>query len=55
MKAGAREVDLMQEPREFRQAQWIRPEEFDLSWVPEFKKTVYREVMRDFFRLELSE
>lgn len=55
VKAGAREVDLMQEPREFRQAQWIRPEEFDLSWVPEFKKTVYREVMRDFFRVELSE
>ena len=55
VKAGAREVDLMQEPREFRQAQWIRPEEFELSWVPGFKKAVYREVMRDFFGVELSE
>lgn len=55
VKKGAREVNLMQEPREFGQAQWIEPEKFELSWVPEFKQTVYREVMRDFFGVELSE
>jgi putative (di)nucleoside polyphosphate hydrolase len=42
----------MQEPREFSQAQWIEPADFQLEWLPDFKKETYRKVLRDFFALE---
>jgi len=38
--------------REFATYQWIRPEEFDLAWVPEFKRPVFRRVFRDFFGIK---
>jgi putative (di)nucleoside polyphosphate hydrolase len=44
---GAPEPVLDQ--REFKAYKWIRPEEFDLNWLPEFKREVYREVMDNFF------
>lgn len=53
LKAGAPQVNVNQKPREFRAYRWIPPEEFDLDWLPEFKRDVYREVMRDFFRIAL--
>ncbi|MCX8239299.1 MAG: RNA pyrophosphohydrolase [Akkermansiaceae bacterium] len=53
VKEGAPEVNLMQEPREFSQAKWIEPREFELDWLPDFKKETYREVIRDFFGVEL--
>ena len=34
---------------EFRRTRWIRPEAFDLCWLPEFKRAVYRAVLFDFF------
>jgi putative (di)nucleoside polyphosphate hydrolase len=34
---------------EFRQARWIRPDEFDLAWLPPMKRRAYRRVFRDFF------
>jgi putative (di)nucleoside polyphosphate hydrolase len=49
------EVNLMQEPREFRAAKWIRPDEFELAWLPDFKKETYQKVMSDFFGVELVE
>ena len=54
MKPGAPPVNLMQEPREFSQFRWIYPEEFSLSWLPEFKRETYRAVMKDFFGVELG-
>ena len=30
-----------------------QPEEFDLEWLPGFKRDVYRQVMRDFFGVVL--
>ncbi len=54
VRAGAPEVNLRQEPREFSQARWIRPEDFELSWLPSFKKETYRAVMRDFFEVDLA-
>lgn len=54
LKDGAPEVDTAQRPREFGAHRWILPEEFDLDWLPEFKKEVYREVFRDFFGVELK-
>ena len=53
LKPGAPPVNVHQKPQEFRAYRWILPEEFDLEWLPPFKRDVYREVMRDFFRLEL--
>ena len=38
---------------EFRQARWIRPDEFDLAWLPPMKRRVYRRVFRDFFDADL--
>jgi len=34
---------------EFSQARWIRPDEFDLTWLPPMKRRAYRRVLRDFF------
>jgi putative (di)nucleoside polyphosphate hydrolase len=50
---GAPPVNVDQKPREFRAYRWIEPEEFDLEWLPPFKRDVYRQVMRDFFGVEL--
>jgi putative (di)nucleoside polyphosphate hydrolase len=38
---------------EFRSYLWIRPEEFQLFWLPDFKRPVYREVLKDFFGVEM--
>lgn len=39
--------------REFGQYKWINPGDFQLEWLPEFKREVYRQVFEDFFNLEL--
>jgi putative (di)nucleoside polyphosphate hydrolase len=39
--------------REFRQTRWIRPEEFDLGWLPPMKRGPYRRVLRDFLGVGL--
>lgn len=46
-------LNLETEHPEFRRWRWILPHEFDLRWLPEFKRGVYREVLRDFFEVEL--
>ena len=38
--------------QEFRRTRWIKPCEFDLRWLPDFKREVYRAVLRDFFGVE---
>ena len=53
VKDGAPEVDVNQRPREFGAYRWILPEEFDLEWLPAFKRDVYRQVMMDFFGVKL--
>ena len=34
---------------EFRSARWIRPEDFDLAWLPPMKRRAYRRVLQDCF------
>jgi putative (di)nucleoside polyphosphate hydrolase len=34
---------------EFRSWKWIAPEDFNLAWLPGFKRDVYRRVLKDFF------
>lgn len=53
LKVGAPMVNVHQKPPEFRAYRWIPPIEFDLDWLPAFKRDVYREVMRDFFNIAL--
>ena len=53
LRPDAPEVDVNQRPREFAAYRWIMPEEFDLEWLPEFKRDVYRLVMLDFFGVKL--
>ncbi|MGJ8695869.1 MAG: RNA pyrophosphohydrolase [Verrucomicrobiaceae bacterium] len=53
VKEDRPEIDLMREPREFSQGKWIHPEEFEVKWLPAFKRPVYRAVMKDFFEVEI--
>ena len=53
LKPHAPQVNVKQKQPEFRAYRWIPPEEFELDWLPVFKRDVYREVMRDFFKIEL--
>lgn len=53
LRKKAVEIDTNQRPREFAGHRWIKPDEFDLKWLPAFKREVYREVMRDFFGVKL--
>ena len=53
LQPSAPPVNVNQRPREFRAYRWILPEEFDLDWLPAFKRDVYRDVMRDFFEISL--
>ena len=53
LKPDAPNVNVHQRPREFGAYRWIRPEEFDLDWLPDFKRDVYRQVMMDFFSVQL--
>ena len=39
--------------QEFLAAKWIHPLEFQLDWVPKFKRKVFRNVFIDFFGIEL--
>ena len=34
---------------EFRSTRWIRPEEFNLAWLPPMKRQTYRRVLQNFF------
>lgn len=51
---GAPRIDVNQKPREFRDYRWIKPRKFDLKWLPKWKRAVYREVLRDFFEVEVG-
>lgn len=46
-------IDVDQKPCEFRSYKWIKPGDFKLKWLPEFKHEVYRKVMKDFFDVKL--
>jgi putative (di)nucleoside polyphosphate hydrolase len=53
LKGNAPQVNVRQKSPEFRAYRWILPEEFDLDWLPDFKREVYQAVLRDFFHVEL--
>ena len=53
LREEAPPIDVKQQPREFRDYRWIKPHDFKLHWLPEFKHQVYRRVLRDFFGVDL--
>lgn len=42
-------LDQEQHHQEFSSYRWILPKEFDLKWLPKFKREVYAAVLHDFF------
>lgn len=48
------DFDLDSTHREFARFKWILPQDFQLSWTPGFKRAVYRQVMHDFFAINLA-
>lgn len=44
-------IDLATAHREFQAMRWIRPEKFDLDWLPPMKQPVYAAVLNAFFGL----
>ena len=47
------EIDVRTKHPEFRAYRWIHPVEFQLRWLPEMKREVYRAVFADFFGMEI--
>jgi len=46
------DINIDTKHREFGRWRWIKPEKFDMEWVPRFKRDVYQRILRDFFGLE---
>lgn len=53
LTAKESKIKVDQRPAEFQDHRWIKPKDFQLEWLPKFKQDVYREVLRDFFGVEL--
>lgn len=49
---GKNDIDLKNHVQEFVDYKWIHPENFNLAWVPPFKRPVFRRVFFDFFGLK---
>ena len=47
------DIDLKSHVQEFSRFRWIRPERFELAWVPEFKREVFAAVFKDFYKIKL--
>jgi putative (di)nucleoside polyphosphate hydrolase len=45
-------IDVCTARPEFRAVRWIKPEDFELEWLPQMKRQVYRSVFKDFFNVE---
>ncbi len=46
-------INVLTAHQEFRAVRWIAPWQFDLRWLPEMKRPVYRAVLKDFFGVSL--
>lgn len=49
---GDDDINIDTKHREFGRWRWLKPDKFDMTWVPKFKRDVYRRVLQDFFGLE---
>ena len=46
-------INVKTPDQEFISCKWIHPAQFDAGWLPPMKVEVYRQVMRDFFGVEI--
>lgn len=46
-------VSLTGDDPEFLDWKWIQPADFQMAWLPAFKRKVYHQVFKDFFSLSL--
>jgi putative (di)nucleoside polyphosphate hydrolase len=53
LRGSKRLVNVGGPKAEFRSARWIRPEAFNLAWLPPMKRRAYRRVLRDFFGVQV--
>ncbi len=49
LNPNAPPINVSQSPPEFSAYRWISPDEFDLDWLPSFKRETYAAVLSDFF------
>ena len=49
LTAPVERINIFTKDQEFQATRWIEPVAFDIAWVPEFKREVYRAVLKDFF------
>lgn len=54
MKEGSPPPYIGKNNPEFRDYDWVAPEDFHEEWLPDFKLEVYRQVMWDFFEVDLA-
>ena len=52
--APPEKVDVATSAPEFRAIRWVMPSQVRLPWVPPVKRDVYRQVLRDFFGMEIA-
>ncbi|MBK1789823.1 RNA pyrophosphohydrolase [Persicirhabdus sediminis] len=52
-KSNQVEIDVNQSPPEFSDYKWIKPKDFPIKSLPEFKRKVYRQVLWDFFKVRV--
>ncbi len=52
--SSKKKIDINQPSPEFQDLKWIKPKDFKLKWLPEFKQEVYRQVFAEFFDCEIS-
>jgi len=48
-------IDIKTPKPEFRAWRWVRPEDYELNWLPSWKQKVYSQVWIDFFGIHLPE
>ncbi len=46
-------INVATEHPEFRAWRWIAPAEFQIAWLPEMKKAVYRTILAEFFKVKI--
>lgn len=52
-KAPDTRINVATANPEFQAYRWIRPEDFQMEWLPEMKREVYRTVFQDFFQVKI--
>lgn len=52
--AACEKVNVATRDPEFRSIRWVMPSQIRAIWIPPVKRDVYRQVLRDFFGMEIA-